>query len=280
MTTNTSTNPPCRSILFYIMADTTPTTLGNRRLPLSGAANFRDLGGNVSTDLRCVRRGLVFRSDHLSRLSTNDQQMLQRLRLKIVCDLRSVREQQRAPDLLPHDGSIRLLSLPVQDKIFDPATAIDRLKAGDDAWLSMDFLVGLYQRYLDDFGPVWGNVLSLVVSSHNLPLVFHCTGGKDRTGICAALLLMALGVGEEAILSDHALSDACNAERLQPIYAKFASFGIAPEKAAYYLQAPIEPLVAMFDHLEKSYGTIEDYLTNKANLDRSTLRQLQAVLLL
>lgn len=261
------------------MADTTPPSLGDRRLPLSGAANFRDLGGNVTSDLRCVKRGLVFRSDHLSRLSTNDQRILQRLRFKIVCDLRSVREQQRAPDLLPYDGSIRLLSLPVQDKIFDPATAIDRLKAGDDAWLSMDFLVGLYQRYLDDFGPVWGNVLSLVASSHNLPMVFHCTGGKDRTGICAALLLMALGVKEESILSDHLLSDACNAERLQPIYAKFATLGIAPEKAAYYLQAPIEPLVAMFDHLKKTYGSIEDYLMNKAQLDRSTLTQIETILL-
>jgi len=253
--------------------------IDQRRLPLSGAVNFRDIGGYETFDYRTVKRGLVYRSDHLSRLTEKDQQLLQRLRFKVVFDLRTVREQQNSPDLLPPDGSIRLQSLPVQVNDFDPATVMDRLKAGDDAWLSMDFFIKLYQSYLDDFGPVWGKVLNFAASSHNLPLVFHCTGGKDRTGICSALLLKALGVPEESIIADHDLSNVCNAERLQPIYAKFAAIGIQPERAAPYLQAPIEPLIAMFDHLKKNYGTIEDYLLTKAGLDRTTLMALQTGLL-
>jgi protein-tyrosine phosphatase len=261
------------------MTETPQTSLGDRRLLLSGAVNFRDLGGYLTTDSRSVRKGLVFRSDHLSRLTTKDQQILQALQFKVVCDLRTVREQQRAPDLLPLDGAIRLLSLPVQVKGFDPATVMDRLKAGDDAWLSMDFFIELYKRFLDHFGPVWGEVLTLIASPQNLPLVFHCTGGKDRTGICAALLLMTLGVNEESVIMDHDYSNTCNDERLQSIYAEFAALGISPEKAAPYLQAPIEPLTAMFDHLKKTYGTIEDYLLTKAKLDRTTLRALQTGLL-
>ena len=261
------------------MTETPPPSIGDRRLLLSGAVNFRDLGDYLTADLRRVKRGLVFRSDHLSRLTTGDQQILQHLQFKMVCDLRTLREQQRNPDLLPPHGSIRLLSLPVQANGFDPATAIDRLKAGDVAWLDMDFFIELYRRYLDDFGPVWGKVLGLASSPHNLPLVFHCTGGKDRTGICAALLLKALGVQEESILFDHDLSNACNAERLQSIYAEFAALGIGPKKAAPYLQAPVEPLVAMLDHLKKTYGTIEDYLMMKAKLDRTTLMALQTGLL-
>jgi protein-tyrosine phosphatase len=261
------------------MKEITPPSVGDRRLSLSGAVNFRDLGGYLTADLRRVKRGLVFRSDHLSRLTTGDQPILQHLQFKMVCDLRTLREQQKSPDLLPPDSSIRLLSLPVQANGFDPATVMDRLKAGDDAWLSMDFFIKLYRRYLDDFGPVWGKVLGLIASPHNLPLVFHCTGGKDRTGICAALLLKALGVQEESILFDHDLSNACNAERLQPIYAEFAALGIGPERAAPYLQAPVEPLVAMLEHLKKTYGTIEDYLMMKAKLDRTTLMALQKSLL-
>jgi len=251
----------------------------DRQLLLSGAVNFRDIGGYRTCDDRTVKKGLVYRSDHLSRLIPKDLQLLQRLRFKVVCDLRTVREQQNSPDLLPRDGSIRLQSLPVEAHGFDPATVMDRLKAGDETWLSMDFFIKLYQNYLDDFGPVWGNVLSLVVSHHNLPLVFHCTGGKDRTGICAALLLKVLGIPEQQILSDHDLSNICNAERLQPIYAEFAAIGIGPEKAALYLQAPIEPLIAMFDHLKKNYGTIEDYLLKKAGLNRATLSGLRTGLL-
>jgi protein-tyrosine phosphatase len=261
------------------MTDTIPDIPDDRKLQLAGAANFRDLGGNPTIDSRLVKRGLVFRSDHLSRLSPGDHSILQRMQLKIVCDLRSVQEQQKAPDLLPDDASIRLLSLPVQDKIFDPATAMERLKAGDDTWLSMDFLVGLYRRYLDDFGPTWGRVLSFAAADDNLPLVFHCTGGKDRTGICAALLLKTLGVQEEHILSDHLLSDVCNAERLEPLFARFAALGIDAQRAGYYLQAPVEPLIALFDHLKKVYGTAEDYLIKKGGLERATLSAIRARLL-
>ncbi len=102
-----------------------------QRLPLSGAVNFRDLGGYRTGDGRKVKQGLVFRSDHLSRLTEEDQRLLQRLRFKVVCDLRTVQEQQRQPDLLPQDGSIRLLPLPVQAGRFDPALAMERLRSGE-----------------------------------------------------------------------------------------------------------------------------------------------------
>jgi protein-tyrosine phosphatase len=261
------------------MADTTPPFIGEQQLLLCGAVNFRDLGGHLTADNHRVKRGMVFRSDHLSRLTVEDQQILQRRRFKVVCDLRTVREQQRAPDLLPPDGSIRLLSLPVQAGGFDPATAMERLRAGDTAWLSMDFFIGLYQRYLDDCGPIWGKVINLIASPYNRPLVFHCTGGKDRTGICAALLLKTLGVQAESILLDHDRSNAYNALRLQSIYRQFAALGIGPEKAAPFLQASIEPLVAMLDHLDKTYGTIEDYLQSKAGLDAATISALRSGLL-
>lgn len=261
------------------MTYTCSSQIDNRRLPLKGAVNFRDIGGNPSANKRSVKTGLVYRSDHLSRLSTDDLQILQRLNFKTVCDLRSLKEQQRSPDILPEDGSIRHASMPVQSRIFDPATAMDLLQSGDDTWLSMDFVSELYLSYLNDFGPVWGKVFRLITSYDNLPLVFHCTGGKDRTGILAALLLKFLGVDEERIFFDHDLSNACNEERLRPIYARFKELGIGPEKAATYLQAPLEPLAAMFDHLKKQYGTIEDYLRTKANLDAATLKALQTILL-
>jgi len=149
------------------MTDPSPLIDG-RRLPLCEAVNFRDIGGYQTADCRTVKRGLVYRSDHLSRLTENDQQLLQRLRFKMVCDLRTVREQQNSPDLLPPDGSIRLHSLPVKANGFDPATVMDRLKAGDDAWLCMDFFIKLYRSYLDDFGPVWGKVPAVPYGKKNL----------------------------------------------------------------------------------------------------------------
>lgn len=256
-----------------------PSQIDNRCLPLSGAVNFRDIGGNRGKNLKLVKTGLVYRSDHLSRLSEDDQQLLESLGFKTVCDLRSVKEQEKSPDLLPKNNAIQLLSLPIQSKNFDPATAIARLKAGDDSWLTMEYLVDLYIDYLDNFGEVFGKIFMLIASPVNLPLVFHCTGGKDRTGIMAALLLKFLGVEEEKIFFDHDLSNACNKERLKPIYEKFADLGVGPDKAFFYLQAPLEPLIELFSHLNKRYGSVEEYLLTRGKVDRSLLRSIEMLLL-
>ena len=193
-----------------------------QHLPLSGAVNFRDLGGYRTGDGRQVKRGLVFRSDHLSRLTADDQQLLQRLRLKVVCDLRTVQEQKRHPDQLPQDGSIRLLLLPVQAGSFDPALAIDRLQSGESDWLSLDFFISVYRQYLDDFGPVWGRIFRLIAAPANLPLVFHCTGGKDRTGICATLLLLTLGVYQSQIIINFRTTEKCQCGRTSGFRLQFS----------------------------------------------------------
>ena len=126
------------------MTNTIPDIPDDRKLPLAGAVNFRDLGGNVTTDSRLVKRGLVFRSDHLSRLSPDDHTILQRMQLKIVCDLRSIHEQQKAPDLLPDDSSIRLLSLPVQDRIVRPSHGHETLAS----WRRLLAFNGFFSRAL------------------------------------------------------------------------------------------------------------------------------------
>lgn len=251
----------------------------NRRLNLDGTANFRDLGGHLVCGKQQMRRGLVYRSDHLSRLTDKDHSVLLDLGLKTICDLRSDRERQRSPDRLPATGAIRYLFLPVEDRKFDPATALERLKNGDRKWLSLDFVIGMYRRYLDDYGLVWGKILTLAAADSNLPLVFHCTGGKDRTGICAALLLLLLGVDEDTVLADHQLSTVYNADRVQPLFDKLASLGVEPEMAVPYLQAPAEPLAALLEYLKTSYGTVEDYLLKHAHMKRSTLSSLKTLLL-
>jgi protein-tyrosine phosphatase len=261
------------------MDQTSISSVSERQLFLTGAVNFRDLGGHVTAAHQRVRRGLVYRSDHLSRLSEEDQQVLLSLNFQVVCDFRSIGEQLRAPDLLPADGSIRYHFLPVEDRDFDPATAMQRIKAGDHTWMSMDFVIELYRRYLDNFGHVWGKVLTMASCRPNLPLVFHCTGGKDRTGICAALLLMILGVEEESILMDHQLSTACNAERVQPMFARLKTLGIEAEQANPYLNAPVEPLAAVLEHLKNTYGTVEDYLLIKGGLEQKTFTALRELLL-
>jgi protein-tyrosine phosphatase len=198
---------------------------------------------------------------------------------KVACDFRTMLEERDAPDQLPGDGSILYRHLPVAVAGFDPALVFERLRAGDASWLSMDFFIELYRRYLDEFAPVWGEVIRLAADPAHHPMVFHCTGGKDRTGICAALILLILGVSEEQIHRDHDLSNRCNAPRLAPLYASFAALGVEAEQVAPFLQAPAAPLTAMLDHLRRTYGTVEGYLYNQAGVTLSTVERLRANLL-
>ena len=87
-------------------------------------------------------------------------------------------EGSRPPACKQHDASV---PLPIEAKGFDPSTALDRLRKGDDSWLSMDFFIELYRRYLDDFGPVWAK------SSVLLPLPLICRWSFTVTAARIAL---------------------------------------------------------------------------------------------
>ena len=192
---------------FEVTPDGGPGVItAERRVPLEGSFNFRDLGGYETSDGRRVKWGRVFRSDHLARLTDNDLVLLENMGLRLVCDFRTPAETEKARDRLPQDGSIEYLHLPVIHGEFDPAMAMARMKQGDISWLTQDFMVNRYKRKIDDFPDIWGTVLNRLADPENRPLVFHCTAGKDRAGACAALTLLALGVPEETVIYDHGLS--------------------------------------------------------------------------
>ncbi len=143
----------------------------------------------------------------------------------------------------------------------------------------MEFLVKGYIENLDTFAPVWGTVFHRLADPLNRPLVFHCTGGKDRTGVGAALILLVLGVSEETVIYDHGLSDGFNAERLREIHKRIESYGVEPEKVDPYLKAPRALIVTLLGHIREKYGSAENYLKIKASVDDETVARLKQDLL-
>ncbi|MCP4750091.1 MAG: tyrosine-protein phosphatase [Proteobacteria bacterium] len=111
------------------------------------------------------------------------------------------------------------------------------------------------------------------------PSVFHCTGGKDRTGICAALIMLALEVPEETIVHDHQLSNIYIANLLKGIYQRVESQGIDPELIKPFFVAPLNGIVSLLQHLKDSYGSAMNYLENSAGVDKATILQLRQKLL-
>jgi len=253
--------------------------IGERRVPLEGTFNFRDLGGYEAIDGRRVKWGKVFRSDHLSRLTDGDIAFLQWMKIQCVCDFRTSAEAHKRPDRFPGDGPGAHLHLPIDNLKFDPTALFEKLKRGDTSWLTREFLIDGYIKNIDNFATVWGEVFRRLADTAQLPLVFHCTGGKDRAGTCAALILLALGVPESTVLYDHGLSNIFIADVLNKIYTQFDSYGIEREKIAPYFTAPPYCIEALLAHLHEKYGSAIDYLKSKAGVTEEMFGRIRQELL-
>jgi len=273
-------NPHVR--YYYQVEDVNGISLmaAERRVLLEGAVNFRDIGGYRTQDGRQVQWGKVFRADGLSRLTDNDHRLMKHMGIRRIIDFRTPAEIKSSPDRLPGDGSMSHVNLAVSHGPIDFVEALKRLKKGDSTWLTPDFMVNGYVNNIDNFAHVWGGVINEVALSDGDPVVFHCTGGKDRTGTCAALILLSLGVPEETVIDDHQLSNIYIADLLPAVYASIASYGVDPDIVFPYLTAPRNCILAVLDHIRDKYGSAANYLETTAGVSRNAQELLKKKMLI
>ncbi len=176
-----------------------PQTTRERLLPLTGAFNFRDLGGYPTEDGRQTRWGRVFRSDTLHELTAEDLDLLRRVGLRTVVDLRT-------PTELENDGRGRLADEPVRHIHLSVLPDTSGREPGESRAAPPPVEGGMAARYLwylEVGGDRLAAALRLVAAPEHHPLVFHCMAGKDRTGVLSALVLGCLGVPRDVIVDDY-----------------------------------------------------------------------------
>lgn len=171
---------------------------------LEGAPNFRDLGGYPTVDGRKVRRGRVFRSDGLHALSERDFDDLSRLGLRLVCDLRSEYERKRRPTVWPQRFVPETVLMEVNaDPRANHSGLLEILHKDSSAQGAAAMMLSVYRIVPGMLAQYIPSFFSALVSDHRVPLVFHCSAGKDRTGILSAIILLALGVSREVVIEDY-----------------------------------------------------------------------------
>jgi protein-tyrosine phosphatase len=216
----------------------------SRLLPFVGAFNFRDLGGYPTVDGRSTRWGQLFRSDALHDLTEEDLEVLRGIGLTCVIDLRTSAELERT-------GRGLLESEPVSYHRFSllPETGgqTDPGPEGPD-------LSERYLWYLDAGHQALVHALDLVGDPVNYPLVFHCTAGKDRTGVLAALVLDILGVERAVIAEDYGLTQS----RMELIMSRVRSHVDSEERMAeipqFRLRAEVETMAKFLGLLHERFG--------------------------
>lgn len=264
---------PC----FLVDLDGRRHVVAERDLPLSGGVNFRDVGGYRTADGRVVRWGRVFRAGSLAGLTDEDVACLARLGLRLSCDLRSWEEVVARPDRLPPGAVSRHTAVVTEVGRVRRVVALFRKRHRIQELLQDAYIV-----MLDQNGPLFAGIIRATADSANLPLVIHCTAGKDRTGLAVALLLLALGVPEETVIADYTLSNRAfdllagrMRSEMEPLYR----LGFDEAQLRPFLLAEARTLAGALLHLLRRYGSVEQYLL-RAGLDMAALERARETLLM
>jgi protein-tyrosine phosphatase len=253
-----------------------------RKLPFKGAHNFRDLGGYKTTDGRQIKWGLLYRSDKLSELTSTDEQYMERLSLKRIVDFRSVAEREAQPDRIAPDSSIRIEQLPVNVSGVNPDLIKNKIESGDVSQQEMSkLLIDANREFVEKYTPLYREWIQSLLDKDAVPMVFHCTAGKDRTGFAAALVLLALGVPKDTVMSDYLATNTFTGEHVEKtlLVIKLASFFQTDVEAIRPLfGVEAEFLQEAFNAIDEHYGSTENYLQNGLGLDKEKLSQLKNLL--
>ena len=245
-----------------------------RRLVLDGAANFRDLGGYRTASGGRTRWGLVFRSDAPHRLTEADLAAIAALGLRVAYDLRMEEERSLAPSALP--GSVRRELLTMGGSAGKTREITDLFVAGRLTRLPDDFLVQVYRAMAEQEAASFGRLLTGLTEPGGLPALIHCTAGKDRTGMSAALLLTVLGVDEATVLDDYELSAVYYTEgQMAKLRARLADVGLDPETFRPMLGTPRHAMAGVLAMLRERHGSVGDYLIQEAGMSPGTLDGLR-----
>ncbi|MGX6441786.1 tyrosine-protein phosphatase [Neobacillus sp. K501] len=246
-------------------------------LPLSGAINFRDMEGLGTHNGRKVKTGILFRSAELTGLTEGDMQILESLNIKRVFDYRRQEEAARKPDPIIGKSINERVSVMSEDNI--TTNIFNKEDAPKDYFsqFTIERFLRIYTK-MPIQNPSYKQLMNRLKNpAENLPLIHHCTAGRDRTGVGAMIILMTLGVPYKTVLEDYLLSNQTLESYHNQIFIKTSNFFLVDEwnqfKEAFPLRA--DYLNAAFDSILKTYGDFETYIVKEFGITDEIRKNIQ-----
>lgn len=254
-----------------------------RKLPFDGAHNFRELGGYSNTDGQTLKHGMLYRADKLSHLSDDDLAYFRILDISTVVDFRGDEERENEPNKLDDLSHIQteLLTIDVRGA----AVNLIREKIANSSATGEDMgalLVNVNREFIENFTPTYKQLFRLLLNESSYPLVFHCTAGKDRTGLAAALILRVLGADMALVMQDYLATNTFTAQAIDKILASIdeRSFGQFNTEALRELFAvKSHYLEEAFSTIDKIYGDFDTFVSKGLELTSADINELKRLLL-
>ncbi|MBF8191940.1 tyrosine-protein phosphatase [Nonomuraea sp. K274] len=238
-----------------------------RHIEFANLCNFRDVGGYTAMDGRTVRWQRLYRADSLGWLAGDDLKTFRALRISTVIDLRHAFEVERAGRVPETEGQ-QYHNLPIEGRRWDNTPYREEIGVAR-------YLADRYLESTEDRVDNLRTALETVARAGNAPVVVHCAAGKDRTGVLIALILSMVGVSEDDIVADYALTGLATERfvadwrRRHPDAPMWEGFGLAPADTMRFFLAD----------LADRHGSIERYVTRVLQISPATIAELHAHLL-
>lgn len=251
-------------IYFELVAGEEKMLLSETLLPMAGAYNFRDLGGIRTQEGRYVKWGKLFRADDLSNLTKEDVGYLASIPITSVVDFRAQSEARRTKDKLPDTVQFTYPIAITPGNLSTEGIQANLLKSNIDIHMKH-----MNRLLVSDPACVRAFRVFFAIAQNNLsaPLVFHCSAGKDRAGMGAALVLFALGVDEETVMQDYLMSKVYISDKYSAFIAKYPRAESIFTVKRMFLQAAI-------NQIKRDHGTIMNFLTKELKVDIVRMRRI------
>lgn len=239
-----------------------------RTLEWDGCLNVRDLGG-VPLSNGHTRFGVLVRADNIRKLSDTGWRSLADHGVVRIVDLRWPEELDEDP---PGDVHVDVVHVSLLGELdVDYIDDIDDYMAAGDP---TGYWASSYASILDEFRTNFGRAVAAIADAPEGVVVFHCAGGKDRTGLIAALLLRLAGASIEDIAADYALSEA-NLNAGPRSWIEAAPDETVRRRREFMQQTPAEAMSRTLDELEARWGGARPYL-RAAGVTDEQLDRLEA----
>jgi protein-tyrosine phosphatase len=261
-----------------------------RVIALEGGRNFRDLGGYPAGEKKRVRWRRLYRSGTLSNVTAAGHAELRARGIRVLCDFRTQRERER--EVADWSGEGRtLLAWDYDPKLVSVRALLSSAgvsHSGLTSAVARCAMLELYRRLPTRLAEPYAALFARLADG-DLPLIFGCAAGKDRTGVAAALILSALDVSREVIVSDYTLTNQLVDLEQVLFRDPRRSIGLEDEHGqlaqvdrstrAPFLEASPEYLAATFEQIESDHGSVDAYLRTQLGVGPPQLASIREHLL-
>ncbi len=244
--------------------------------------NFRGLGGYVMKDGRKIKKGIIFRSGELGRATPEELEYIKHLGIRTIFDFRNAPETHKCPDpRIPGANHVNMCAAfngMAADFDYSPMGLLDLLQDEDQTGNAAATLYSSLTASIAFTNDAYREMFKTLMAGET-PLLFHCSGGKDRTGVAAALILLALGADEDTIKEDYLLSNVYLDELIEDRMGKHFLLSKLSDNYRTHVMASEgvipESVNMLLEEIKERYKTYENFFLNEYYIDGDGLEKLR-----